>query len=624
MPRPPPTVRLPMPGLISEEDIGQIRDRSDLVQVASDHVTLKKKGRLLWGLCPFHSEKTPSFKVDPQMQLWHCFGCGEGGNIFTFLMKIEHLEFPEAVEALADRVGYEIKREQDAGPAKSVRARLFEANAAAADHFALVLRRNPAATAARDYLKGRGFHIDLATQFKIGYAPSDRDGLIRHLASKKFTQEEMVGAGLAIRADRGLKDRFSDRIVFPIQDVQGRAVGFGGRAMEGGSPKYLNSPETAVYHKSGTLYGLFSAKSEIVKKGKAIVVEGYTDVIALHGAGFRNAVATCGTALTAQHIKLLGRFTSEIILVFDADAAGMAAAERPIEHISEYRMPGDENVAALTGRSEVDVSVAVLPEGQDPADLISTAGTDGFQEVLDGATGLVEFCIDRRIAGEDLNTPKGRISAAKQALAIIAPIASPLARDEFVRLIASRIGVGADSLALELKTMRQGSSRPSGAGRVEPSTAQAKAERETLRLALSSADMMRRVVRGTSPELFTAPEHERLYAVLSEVTAGKGTATPRSTVDGLEPELQALASGLLLDSSNRGDDDSYFAVLTARLKEFEVGRQIDRLKQRIESVNRHGNEKLYDSLFEELITLEARRRELKDEASGGAQSAHED
>ncbi len=613
-----------MAGLISEEDINQVRERNDLVQVVSEHVTLKKKGRLLWGLCPFHNEKTPSFKVDPGMQLWHCFGCGEGGNVFTFLMKIEHVEFPEAVETLAERVGYEIKREEDTGPSRSFRQRLLDANEAAAKYWALYLRRNPTAAAAREYLKGRGFHIELAAKFMIGYASAGRDDLVKHLTSQKFTGEEIVAAGLAVRTDRGLKDRFFDRVIFPIKDVKGRVVAFGGRALGSGTPKYLNSPETPVYHKSATLYALDLAKNEIVTKGAAIVVEGYTDVIALHAAGFRNAVATCGTALTPEHVKLLGRFANRVILVFDADVAGMAAAERGVSVVGDFGMVRDERLAELSGRQQVDVLVAVLPEGYDPADLIATRGSAEFAQVLEKAVDLLEFAIDRKIGAHDLSTSKGRIGAAREALALIAPLTGAVAREEYVRLLADKIAVSVESLSLELKEIRPATteaSTPQTKASALAFDAQAKAEQEMLRLCLSDADIRKKAREEIGAELFTVDSHRELFGVLAQFGGGSEGESRSDVVNGLEPRLQSLASGLLLDTESAGDQNSYFVEILTRLKEFEVGRQIDRLKSRIERLNRLGNEPLYDSLFNELIALEARRRELKGEARGGTTSA---
>lgn len=613
-----------MSGLISEEDINQIRERNDLFEVVSDYVTLKKKGRLLWGLCPFHSEKTPSFKVDPALQLWHCFGCGEGGNVFTFLMKTEHLDFPEAVEALAERVGFEITRTETAGPSRSFRQRLFEVNQATAQYYAFYLRRNKTAGAAREYLKHRDFHIELATKFQIGYAPASRDELVKHLGARDFTTEEMVGAGVVVRTERGLKDRFFERIIFPIADIKGRIVGFGGRALGDATPKYLNSSETPVYHKSSTLYGLFQAKGEIVRRQRALVVEGYTDVIALHAAGFENAVATCGTALTAEHFKLLARFTNDVVLVFDADAAGMAAAERGMAFVSEFRAAGEGNLSDLSTKQRVDLSVAILPEGQDPADLITAGGAPGFEEVLGQAADLVEFAMDRKIAAHDLATSKGRIRAAQEALALVAALPSPVAQEEYLRVLTAKIGVGMDSLALEFKRLQRRTTSAAGAEEGPPpglTDAQAKTEQEMLRLALADTEIRQKATAEADAELFTVPAHRQLYDVLAELGQGTPDAAGTGLVDRLDSDLQRVASGLLLDTRDVADKDSYFAEILARLKEFEVGRQIDRLKARIEKLNRLSDQQLYDSLFTELIQLEARRRKLKDETSGGAASA---
>jgi len=595
-----------MPGLISEEDIRQIREMSDLVEVVSEYVTLKKKGRLHWGRCPFHNEKTPSFKVDGALQLWHCFGCGEGGNVFSFLMKIEHMEFPEAVETLARRANVEITRTVAKSPSALRREKLFEVNEAAAEHYAVLLRRGKDAENARTYLAGRGFHIEVAAEFNIGYAPAARDALVGHLLEKGFSEETIVAAGLGMRDGR-LKDRFFDRIIFPIRDLKGRVVGFGGRALGEGGPKYLNSPETPVYHKSETLYALHKAKSQIVSRGRALVVEGYTDVISLHAAGFTNTVATCGTALTPEHVRLLARFTTEVVLVFDADAAGMAAAER--------------GLAFLSSSDNLAISVAVLPEGMDPAEYVSHAGAGEFEKRLEESLGLVEFVIERRLSGHDLSSSKGRLAGVREALSLVVGLPE-VARDEAVDFIAGKANVDAHSVRVELKRYRP--KRTKGAGRAEAEAhspveggVREKAERELLGLAFRNARYVEWIDRQGGAELLGSEDHRELYGVLSEVSEGKRRRTGGELLEELSGRMQSLASGLLLDTSTVEDEDAYCREILARLKEFEVARQIDTLKRQIERVNRLKDERTYDSLFDELIKLEARRRELQDEARGG-------
>ncbi|MGN0959860.1 MAG: DNA primase, partial [Coriobacteriales bacterium] len=361
-------------GRIEDDDIRRVREATDLVQLVAETVVLKQKGRLFWGCCPFHNEKTPSFKIDPGTQLWHCFGCGKGGDVFGYVMEREKLEFPEAVRQLADRAHIEIKESQGGMP-RGQRQRIMDACEAAEEFFHIQLMRSKdsGAASARSYLGTRGFGSGPSRDWRLGFAPG-HGRLCAHLQSKGFSRDELVQANLAFVNDGGrMVDRFYNRVMFPVHDLQGRTIAFGGRVIGSGEPKYLNSSETPVFHKSSNMFGIHKAKSAIVSSGTAIVVEGYTDVIALHEAGIRNAVATLGTALTAQHVKLLGRFASSIVYLFDGDAAGQKAAMRAAEFI-------DWSSALESGRNPIELKVTVLPEGMDPAEFVAARGAEALQE----------------------------------------------------------------------------------------------------------------------------------------------------------------------------------------------------------------------------------------------------
>ena len=323
---------------ISEEDIAKVREASDIVSIFAERVPLKQRGRDFWCCCPFHNEKTPSCKIDPSTQLWHCFGCGEGGDVFKFIMKSDDVSFPDAVRALAQRANIDIQESGGSGVPNSRKARLREVCEETASFYHMQLMRSKSSDAAqaRSYLSGRELGGSIPKEWNLGFAPGHGQ-LIRHLRSKGFSQQDMVDANVAMANPSGqLRDRFFNRIMFPICDVQGACIAFGGRVIGKGEPKYLNSQETPIFHKSQVLYGLNKAKDAMVSTGIAIIVEGYTDVIALHESGVRNAVATLGTALTKQHIRLIGRYAQKrIIYLFDGDEAGQRAADRALEFIDE-------------------------------------------------------------------------------------------------------------------------------------------------------------------------------------------------------------------------------------------------------------------------------------------------
>ncbi|MBU5405995.1 DNA primase [Paraeggerthella hongkongensis] len=420
---------------ISEEDIQKVREANDLVAVISERTPVKQRGRDFWCCCPLHNEKTPSFKIDPATQLWHCFGCGEGGDVFSFIMKTEDLNFPEAVRRLAERAHIEIS---DAGGPRSVgsskKARLKAVCEETADFYHTQLMRNPGpeASAARSYLGARGLGGDVPKTWRLGFAPG-RGQLVRHLAAKGFKPDEMVQANVALSGDGGrLRDRFYNRVMFPINDPQGECIAFGGRVVGKGEPKYLNSQETPLFHKSQVLYGMEKAKASMASTGTAIVCEGYTDVIALHEAGIENAVATLGTALTMRHIRLLARHAQHrIVYLFDGDEAGQRAADRALAFI-------DDSMTPEAGRTKIELAAVTLPDNLDPADFVSDRGGAALQELVEHAQPLLKYGIDRRLARHDLSRAEGRSAALADALSVLAPIKdSMLARDYAVQ-IASR------------------------------------------------------------------------------------------------------------------------------------------------------------------------------------------
>jgi DNA primase len=440
---------------ILDEDIARARDQTDLVALVGEKVALRRVGQRYLGLCPFHQEKTPSFNVNPTLGFWHCFGCNKSGDAITFVREIDGLDFVDAVEDLAKRAGITL-RYDDRAQAKdrTRRDRLVAAVAAAIDFYHRRLLESDDGGLARRYLRSRGFDGEAARRFQLGYSPDDWDLLARHLQQeKKLAREDIEGAGLAFvnKANR-LQDQFRGRLMFPIYDAKGDAVGFGGRLLDGEGPKYKNSPETPIYQKSRLLYGLNWAKAEVVAKGEVIISEGYTDVMALALAGAGNAVATCGTALADDHVRALKNLARRVTLAYDSDAAGQGAAEQWYRWETEF---------------EIEVRVADLPAGRDPADVWQD-DPQALLTALDAAVPFLQFRVDRTLAAADLDTLEGKGRAAERAVAIIAEHPSDLVRDQYVMQLSGRLGIGADRLRDEVTSARNRPKRSGVAGSSAP------------------------------------------------------------------------------------------------------------------------------------------------------------
>lgn len=421
---------------ISEEDVQKVREASDIVAVIGERAPLKQRGRDFWCCCPIHNEKTPSCKLDPMRQLWHCFGCGEGGDVFAFIMKVEDLTFPEAVRYLADRAHVpitEVRGKQSVSSSEKARCKAVCAATAEFFHLQLMRGKDEGAASARAYLAGRDLGGSIPKKWNLGFAPG-RGTLVRYLSGQGFSANEMVKANVATRGSDGrVRDRFFNRIMFPICDAAGECIAFGGRVIGKGEPKYLNTQETAIFHKSQVLYGLHHAKSAMASTGVAVVVEGYTDVIALHERGIMNAVATLGTALTIQHIRLLSRHAQKkIVYLFDGDAAGQRAADRALQFI-------DDSMTPEAGRSRVELCAVTLPGSLDPADFVAQEGADALQALIDDAQPLLKYGIERRLARYDLTSAEGRAQALAEALEVLAPIKDSLLAKDYAAQIAGRV-----------------------------------------------------------------------------------------------------------------------------------------------------------------------------------------
>ena len=606
---------------ISDEDIQRVRDATDLVSLVAERVVLKQKGRLFWGNCPFHGEKTPSFKIDPATQLWHCFGCGKGGDAYKYVMLAENVDFVESVRGLADRAHIEIVAEAGGVP-RGRKERLTAASEAAAAFYHDTLTKSPmpAAKKAREYLGGRGFGSDVSRTWTLGFAAGGTV-LVKHLASAGFSADEMVDANLALKSDRGqLKDRFYERIMFPIRDLQGRTIAFGGRVIEHKEPKYLNTTDTPIFHKSANMYGIERAKATITSSGTAIVVEGYTDVIALHEAGITNVVATLGTALTKEHVRLLSRFAKRVVFLFDGDAAGMRAADRA----SGF---ADRTITPEAGSDRISLEVTVLPGGDDPADYVAANGAEALNAAVANAVPLLRFSIDRRLDAFDLDKPEERARALKAAVEVLAPVKESLLADDYANYIADRLfadfatvrrAVSATKVDTRQETAVEGV-RGGGAAdpKVEVAPVMAVDSRQ-MRIERELLDLLVRTPRLRAGARFLLDEGlltEGLNREIASVVADTPeTVAPAALVGELEtrvPGSAAALSGATIGTMTEDEIDLAVRQLTRGLKEFVLERRIRQdgswLKQH-ESLKQSAE---YDEVFRKVSSLRMELAELK-------------
>lgn len=449
-----------MPGRIRRSDIDELRQRINIADIIGDYVALKPAGSgSMKGLCPFHDERSPSFHVRPQVGFYHCFGCGEGGDVFTFIQKLDSRGFTETVEHLAEKVGFPLTYEDgQAAPERKSRSKIFAANTAAEEFFRARLHE-PDAEPGRAFLAERGFDQLAAEKFGLGYSPDSYDALSRHLTQKGFTVPELIEAGLVSQGDRGVYDRFRGRLMWPIRDVTGQTIGFGARRLgeEDNGPKYLNTPETEVYHKSRVLYGLDVAKRDIGKRRQVVIVEGYTDVMACHLAGITTAVATCGTAFGADHIPLIRRVMGdndnsveqkrgEVIFTFDPDEAGQKAATKAFYDQDKF---------------SANTFVAVPPEGLDPCDVRLHRGDEALVQVIESRRPMYEFMIRRVLDQVDLNTVEGRTDGLRSAIDVVKTIRDPIIRNGYARELAGWVGMDPGEVAQLIRSAPQTATPPS-------------------------------------------------------------------------------------------------------------------------------------------------------------------
>lgn len=601
---------------ISEEDIRRVREANDIVSVFSDRVPLHQKGRSVWCCCPFHEENTPSCKIDPDTQQWYCFGCHEGGDVFSYVMKSEDISFPDAVRRLADRAGIQITESGGPSIPQSYKAKLKEVCRETQEFYQQQLMRlkTPEADAARAYLSKRGLGGEVPKRWQLGFAPG-RGVLIKHLRSCGFNQKEMVDANVVTAYEgRRVQDRFFNRIMFPIFDEAGDCIAFGGRVVGTGEPKYLNSTDTPLFHKSSVLYGMDKAKGFMASKGIAIVVEGYTDVIALHEAGVKNVAATLGTALTKQHIRMLGRHAQKkIIYLFDGDAAGQRAADRALGFI-------DESMTPEAGRKRIELCACTLPDDLDPADFVAQRGVRALQAQLDEAKPLILYGIDRRIEGRDIATAEGRAAAFEEAIAVLAPIKDSLLAKDYAIQIAGRLHMRENDAIERLSTLRV----PPSSDGVErtPDVVPSSTSDEQPRVQLNEQERNRRqfeqvfigiCARNPSLAIVHADRlaqtiwHSKLHAQVSDmllaIIAAEPGAMAVDIISRITQKIPASAALFVSGEADISDPDAYAAFLAEELAIGDTEEAVETYRAQLKDPASMTAEE-YDLLFETVAALQ--------------------
>ena len=598
-----------MAGLINSDDIATVKSRSSIEDVVSEHVTLRRSGARLVGLCPFHDEKSPSFGINPAAGFYHCFGCGEGGDVISFVQKVEALSFSEAVERLAQKLGMELRYED--GSARSGqegsgrRSRLIEAHRVAQEFYADALLNLPGARPARDFMRARGFDGTVAKHFGVGFAPRGGEDLVRALRAKGFTDDELVTGGLAGRGSRGLYDRFRGRLVWPIRDITGDTVGFGARRIfddDRIEAKYLNTSETPIYKKSTVLYGLDLAKKKIAAERTAVVVEGYTDVMACHLAGVETAVATCGTAFGSDHIKVLRRIMRDeadlaparVIFTFDGDAAGQKAAMRAFADDQKWSSQS---------------FVAVEASGMDPCELRQAKGDPAVLALVEDAVPMFEFAVRTTIKRFDLTTAEGRVRAATAVAPIVAAIRDQSLRPEYTREVAGLLGLEVEQVLREVSragrltvdssdddrrrdraTVDSPEPGPGESGDVmempDPRDPVVSAERQLLQVLLQFPQVLKaEAIDMLTPEAFSSPAHRAVFDGIRIARATTSTANTQAwmaavteaaarPVGGLVSELAVGTMPTRMDQLTGLPTARYVEELFDRVRTIALTRQI--------------------------------------------------
>jgi DNA primase len=580
--------------LIRQSSIQAVLEACDMLEIVAPYTTLKKSGSNYMGRCPFHAEKTPSFTVDPSQKLYYCFGCGEGGNAFTFIEKQEGLKFADAVRVLADKYGVHLEYEQNTPQQEERRQRRQRALSLldqAASYYSRFLWESSSAAAARDYLIKRGFSKDIIKQFRLGFSPATGQSLLRAAKAKGYLTAELLYAGLVTERGGRLYDRFRGRLMFPFTDHRGRVLGFGARVLDGSKPKYLNSPESQLYHKSKLVFGLGNARQAITQEDRVYVVEGYTDVLALSQVGIKNAVASMGTSLTEQQLREISRFTKNVYLAFDADAAGQKAMLRALE---------------LAKKLSLTVRVVEIPQGQDPADLVMLSGSgDSFRELAAAATGLLQYQVRTTLSKYDLSSVEGRSQAFRELRQLLAGAADSLERDEQLRIIADRLRLSPENMAYLIESGSSVEENDNGdETRRRVLSYEEITERNFLSLCLAHPGEARGYLQDMTDAYFTTEPSRSAFHWIRERLGGQQPKSVRDMLVSPQGAAGSILPELLIRSQSEDSTPGALHELYLRLSEAEISRRINALKRTLSQDDESSKR------FKELCRLETRRREI--------------
>jgi len=579
-------------GYIPDELVEEIRDRSDIVEVISDRVLLKKSGANYKGLCPFHSEKTPSFTVSPAKQIFHCFGCNEGGNVYQFVMKIENLSFPDSVLLLARRYGINIVEQKVKGVNSSQKNTLYDVNAMAAEFFQRQLSELPQGKTAREYLRKRGITKNIIESFKIGYASPSWDGVHQFLKKKGISADIQNSAGLIKERENGggYVDRFRERIIFPISDSEGRIVGFGGRVLNDtdSRPKYLNSPETLVYKKGNILYGLHITKDLIRKSKDAFLVEGYFDLITAYQHGIKNVIATSGTALTEDHARLLRRYTETVTLVFDGDEAGGNASNRG-------------GIVLLNGG--VKVKVIPLPQGNDPDSFIREKKGDGFFNISKGSKPFMEYIINKESAESDLKSIDGRVKCINAVIPFLSLMNNSVEKSMYISSLAEKTGVSEKAIMDEMsKNKVKDKAKVKEVLTSTSSSSSNKAERILVQLMLLDNKNIEKIKKHISVDDFKDNDMAKISSLLFTLSESNDNITISHIMDKLsEDKLKKLISEMVFEDIEYQDVDKNISDCIRYIKKNRI--DIKELVNRLKTAVSEGNHQQFKELQGQILKI---------------------
>ena len=586
----------------TEEKVSEIRERASILEVVSDYVSLKKAGKNHRGLCPFHSEKTPSFMVNEEKQIFHCFGCGAGGDIFGFLMKVGHFSFPQAVEELAKRYGVRLPA-RELSPAKkkelAKREILFQINQMALEYFHDLLSRRREGEEGRGYLLKRGVSEQVIQEHRLGYSLDRWDGLSRHLQEKKVSLELAWELGLIFPKKReGWYDAFRGRILFPIFDLHQRVVGFGGRLIGEGEPKYLNSPESSIYHKGEILYGLQVAKAYIPEKDCVIMVEGYFDLLTLHQYGLKNSVATLGTALTSQHIRTLKRYTKNLITVFDADEAGVQASLR---------------VLPLFLEEEVSGKTIILPKGEDPDEFLRKGNLEAFKKGMHGAIPLTDFFFEWLTKTHDMKSIEGKVIVAEQGMALIGKIPNKIRRSYYTKALAERLDLPESLLMERLVSSpkdRRGTEGVSAKGFTERHFP--KSEEMVVRLMIHHPELIPRLTEEGVLGEFESPILQKMAQNLEGLYMRRGKLDLTEALGSLEDDLKERLCEFAFQESELegGDREKILRDCIQKIRRKRLKKDEGEILRKIKEAETEKGEKGLEALLRKRQELTRRGRGL--------------